>query len=186
MATTRESLITADDFLRMDLGDGTFELVRGRIVMLPPGTPLHGRFCADVAFALGRFGRESGYGYVLINDSAVQTEHDPDTVRGADVCFYSEVRWRRSEVGRSIPPVLPDLVVEVGTPDDRRQDLPQKLREYVGAGVLMTWIVDPETRTFAIYRHADTAPLYYLNESDTIADLPELPGFACRVADFFL
>ena len=59
------------------------------------------------------YGRQSGLGYALSNDSAVLTERDPDTVRGADVCFYSHARWPRIQVGKTLPPVPPDLAVEV-------------------------------------------------------------------------
>ena len=69
--------------------------------------------CVNACFVLETYGRKTGYGYTLSNDSAVVTERGPDTVRGPDVCFYSHARWPRSQVGNSLPPVPPDLAVEV-------------------------------------------------------------------------
>src|SRR5262245_49894178 len=121
MATvSRTKLLTAEEFLAADPGEGTFELVRGEVVEVPPPMPEHGRVCVNTGFVLETYGRQSGRGYTLSNDSAVLTELGPDTVRGADVAFYSHARWPRSEVGKTVPPVPPDLAVEVYSPSNRR------------------------------------------------------------------
>ncbi len=101
-------LLTAEEFMAADLGDGNFELVRGEVIQLPPPMPEHGVICVNVAFVLAKYGRQTGYGYALSNDSAVVTERGPDTVRGADVSFYSHDRWPRSQVGWKLPPVQPN------------------------------------------------------------------------------
>ena len=111
--------ITADEFLEMDLGEGEHELVRGEIVSMPTPMPAHGRYCMNSSFLLEIFGRATGFGYAITNDSAVQTERGPDTVRGADVAFYSHARWPREKLGKGLIPVPPDLVVEVLSPSNR-------------------------------------------------------------------
>lgn len=185
MATTSRALITADEFMAMDLGEGTFELVRGEVIELPPAMPEHGLVCGNTAGILFNYGRQTGYGYVLSNDSAVQTERGPDTVRGADVSFYSQARWPRSEVGRRLPPIAPDLVAKVFSPSNRRPKMFGKVQEYLDAGVLMVWVIHPVRRTLAIYRPDDPTPTV-LTETDTLEELPELPGFRCQVAEFFV
>jgi Uma2 family endonuclease len=45
------------------------------------------------------------------------------------------------------------------------------------------WIVDPETQRVHIYR-ANTEPAV-LNVDDVLNDESILPGFSCRVAEFF-
>lgn len=185
MATTSRALITADEFMAMDLGEGTFELVRGEVIELPPAMPEHGLVCGNTAGILFNYGRQTGYGYVLSNDSAVQTERGPDTVRGADVSFYSQARRPRSEVGRRLPPIAPDLVAKVFSPSNRRPKMFGKVQEYLDAGVLMVWVIHPVRRTLAIYRPDDPTPTV-LTETDTLEELPELPGFRCQVAEFFV
>jgi Uma2 family endonuclease len=184
MATATKTLVTAEEFMEMDLGEGTFELVRGEIVRMPVPMPEHGRGCVNSVFVLESYGRRTGRGYVLSNDSAVQTVWGPDTVRGADVCFYSEARWPRSEVGRKVPPVPPDLVVEVYSPGNKKSKMLAKVHEYLDAGVLMVWVLHFGKRTLAIYRPDDPIPTI-LTEHDVLEDLPELPGFRCQVAEFF-
>ena len=183
MATVTK-LITADEFLEMDLGEGIFELVRGEIVELPLPMPAHGRYCGNSYFLLETFGRTTGLGYALSNDSAVKTERGPDSVRGADISYYSRALWPRERIGKGLIPVPPDLVVEVLSPSNRPAEMSQKIYEYLAAGVLMVWLIDPDRRRLLLYRPDEFAPRIY-REEDALEDLPELPGFRCLVTDFF-
>ncbi len=184
MATaTQAKLLTAKEFMEAELGEGTFELVRGEVIELPPAMPEHGRVCGNTFFALETYGRQSGRGYALSNDSGVQTERDPDTVRGAAVCFYSHARWPLSKLGSELIPVPPDLAAEVASPSDRPGAILEKVSEYLQAGVLMVWVIYPKRRYVAVYRGADE-PLFF-REGDILEGFPELPGFRCPVADLF-
>ena len=176
--------MTAAEFMAADLGEGLHELVKGEVVELPNPRPEHGKICVNASFALEGFGRRTGHGYALSNDSAVQTEHGPDTIRGADVCYYSEARWPRARVGPGVPPVAPDLVVEVYSPSNRAGEMRRKVYEYLEAGVLLVWVVHPGNRTVAVYRPDEPFPTIY-TDADTLEILPELPGFACPVAELF-
>lgn len=184
MATATKTLVTADQFLQMDLGEGTFELVRGEIVEVPPAMPEHGVVCGNAAGILYNYGRQTGFGYMLSNDSAIQTGRGPDTVRGADVCFFSHARLPRSEIGFRLSPVPPDLVVEIYSPSNRPGEMLAKVSEYLVAGVLMVWVLDPVRRTVAVYRPDDLHAMIYPEDS-VLENLPELPGFRCAVAEFF-
>ncbi len=74
---TKTKLMTAEEFMAADLGEGVFELVRGEVQQLPPAMPEHGRVCTNVGFTLETYGRRTKLGYTLSNDSAVQTERRP-------------------------------------------------------------------------------------------------------------
>lgn len=156
MATAAESTprttITAEEFLEMDLGEGEHELVRGEIVEVTPPKRPHGRCCMRLAFRLESYGRESGYGYTLSNDTGIITERMPDTVRGADVMFFSHARLPESALADESRQVAPDLIVEVISPGNRAADMLSKVREYLAMGVPMVWLVRPKRRTVATYR----------------------------------
>jgi Uma2 family endonuclease len=186
MATVAQpKLMSAEEFMAADLGEGRFELVRGEVVEVPPAMPDHGRVCGKAFLALETYGLQSGLGYALSNDSAVVTERGPDTVRGADVCFYSHARWPESRLSEGLPTVPPDLVVEVLSPRDRPGAMLKKIVEYLEAGVSLIWVIDPPRRRVALYRPGDVFPVF-LNEGEILENLPELPGFRCPVADFFI
>jgi Uma2 family endonuclease len=174
------NLMTAEEFMAADLGEGRFELVRGEVVPVPPTMPKHGRICMKIGFVLESFGRQTGYGYSLTG-SAVATERRPDTVRGPDVCFFSQARWSRSQVGNDLPPVPPDVAVEVVSPRNRPGGLLKKVGEYLEAGVLLVWVVNPERRRVTVYWPGEEAPIV-LDEDEFMENFPELPGFRCPVS----
>jgi Uma2 family endonuclease len=183
--STQGPLITAEEFLRMDLGPGHFELIKGRLVEFPLALPEHGRIGMSTGFVLEDYGRRSGYGFALCNDTVVLTERGPDTVRGPDVCFYRQARWPREQVGRVLPPVPPDLAVEVVSRGNSAAKILAKVSEYLAVGVPAVWVVYPKGRKVQIHRPHDDGPVV-LSEVDVLEDLPELPGFRRPVADLFL
>jgi Uma2 family endonuclease len=187
VATTTEpktkTLLTGEQFMEL-VGDGPYELVRGEVIEVSPGNYHHGITCSRIVRRLGNFGEETGYGYTLCNDFAVRTERDPDTVRGADVASYSHARLPFSASVPGLPEVVPDLVVEVYAPSNRRSEILGKVHEYLNVGVLMVWVVHPGRRTMAIHRPGDPIP-QLLSAEDVLENLPELPGLRCAVADLF-
>jgi len=50
-------------------------------------------------------------------------------------------------------------------------------------GVDRVWIIDPATRTLTMYRVGH--PAKRLGGDDEVRDEEILPGFSCRVSDFF-
>src|SRR4051812_37398951 len=182
MATVTKPRVTTAEFLTVDLGPGRHELVRGEIVTLPPPEYSHGFVCLNIGVKLHTFGNQTGHGHVASNDASVDV--GGDSVRGADVCYYSEARWPRDRVGKEPPPCPPDLVVEVVSASDRPRDVLDRVGQYLGAGVPMVWVANPEPRTLAIYRADDVTPVV-LAADQFLGGLPELPGFRCRVAEFF-
>jgi Uma2 family endonuclease len=82
-------------------------------------------------------------GRVITNDGGVQTEHDPDTVRGADVAYYSYERVPRGPLPKGYWPA-PELVVEVKSSDDRGKTIHKKVGEHLDAGVLTVIVIDPD------------------------------------------
>lgn len=46
-----------------------------------------------------------------------------------------------------IPPLVPDLAVEVRSQSNTPQEMQQKLRDYFKAGVRLVWSIDPQTRS---------------------------------------
>ncbi len=184
MATATKTLYTAEEFLELDLPDGLHELVKGEVIEEPMPMPEHGRLCLNSGFLFESFGRRTGLGYALSNDSAVLTERGPDTVRGADVCFYRNERWPREKVGNGLIPVPPDVVVEVVSPSNRPGEMRKKVNEYLDIGVAMVWAVYPQKRLVVIHRPDEDFPALF-REGEAIEGLAELPGFRCDVSEFF-
>lgn len=65
------------------------ELVEGQVVAMTPPSRRHGLTCAEVVYRLRLYLEEHRLGRVMGNDSVIVTRRDPDSVRGADVAYYS-------------------------------------------------------------------------------------------------
>lgn len=184
MTTTAVKLITAAEFAQMpDPPDGSKEeLVRGEIVTMTAPGFRHGEVQLAVGSLLRQYARSNRCGRVTV-ESGLQTEFDPDTVRGPDVAFWSAERLPLEQVPEVYPDVAADLVVEIQSPSNRRRTTQEKIREYLNRGVRMIWIVDPELRTVTVYRQPGEGRLLW--HDATLTDEEVLPGFQCRVSEFF-
>jgi len=119
MATVSEKLLTLQEYSKLPELDYPNELVRGRIVRMTPPQSRHGQVCSRADRILGNFSDEHDLGHVLSNDSGVITERDPDTLRGADVAYYSFDRVPKGPLSEGYIEIPPDVVVEVLSPFDR-------------------------------------------------------------------
>jgi Uma2 family endonuclease len=162
--------------------DKWFELVRGEVIELPPPRKPHGVVCIKVGAVLERYTMERGSGYVAGNDSGVILERDPDTVRGPDVALYEDADTF-AELHPKYGEVPPRLAVEVLSPDDRASQVMEKINDYLRNGVSMVWVIDPATRKVTVHR--PDRPQTQVGEDGELTGEDILPGFRCRVADFF-
>ena len=175
--------MTAEEYARRpDLGYPE-ELVRGKVVPMPQPNRRHGQVCNKAGRIFGNFADDHDLGHVLSYDASVITERGPDTVRGADVAFYSYARLPKGPLAPTYGPELPELVVEVVSPSDRWPKVLAKVAEYLGAGVTVVVVLDEPPPTARVF-YAD-GPLQGLGPDDelTVPDL--LPGFAVPVRRFF-
>jgi Uma2 family endonuclease len=183
----QQKRMTAEEFgkwvQRPENANKGFELVRGEVIELPSPFKPHGTVCMNVGWVLGCYVRQRGGGYLTGNDSGVILERDPDTVRGPDVALYEDAK-AFAELHPKYGEVPPILAVEVLSPNDRADRVTRKIMDYLRGGVRLVWLIDPEARTVAVY-HPENGPRL-AQETEELDGGEVLPGFRCRVADFFL
>lgn len=176
------ALLTAEEFAARHAHRHA-ELVKGVLQEYPMPMPKHGFICSRIAYWLTSHIEESGLGRVATNDSWIRTGSNPDTVRGADVSYYSYERLPRGDVPEGLLAVVPDLVVEVRSPSDRWMDLFIKIGEYLRAGVRVVVVLDPTTVSASAYRADELQQV--LHNGDTLSLPDVLPGFSVPVARLF-
>lgn len=118
------------------------------LVPLPEPNPILERTAHSVGFSKVTLDLR---GWVMTGKVGIYTRRHPDRVRGANVVFLSKERWP-DHPPRGFLEVAPDLVVEIMSPNDRWQDVRQKLAEYFAIGVRWVWIVEPENQTVLVFR----------------------------------
>ena len=99
-----------------------------------------------------------------------------------DVAYVSNERLRPlSDADLEMPPIAPDVAVEILSRDDRRIDLDDKIETYLRAGALLVIVVDPEQRLVELRDPLGAHKLYV----DDAIEHAALPGFYYPVRALF-
>lgn len=177
-------LLTAEEFARLPDSGGPRELVRGVLHSMPPPSSRRGQICGKIHGYLFAYVDQHDLGHVLCNDAGVITDRDPDTVRGADVLFYSYQRVPRGPIpDGEVLATPPELIFEVISPSDRWSEVQSKVLEYLGAGVDMVCVAEPEIGAIHVFE-PHSAP-HLLRSDDTFVGPGSLSGFQIVVKKFF-
>ena len=176
------TLLDPDDLLRMP-GGKDYELIDGRPVERARGAKLSaiavrltGIMHSYVdAHRLGMlFGPRTGY-------RCFPTR--PRTIRKSSLSFVARGRLPNDEAPEGDILIPPDLAVESVSPNDTFEEVEVKVKDLLGAGVRLIWIISPTARTVMVRRPGKNCTA--LDETDTLTGEDVLPGFTCPVADLF-
>ncbi|HEX5102646.1 MAG TPA: Uma2 family endonuclease [Pirellulaceae bacterium] len=175
-------LLTAEEYLLLPDNVDRRELRRGVVVVMNPPGFRHGEVCGNIHFYLASFVREHQLGRALTNDSGIITERDPDTVRGADISFYSYKRVPKGQSPLGYAGASPEIVFEVVSPYNTRKDIASKTGEYLQAGINVVCVVDAQHGTVEL--HYPDQPSATLRGNDPLT-FAELNGFSLPVRKLF-
>src|SRR5438552_3712025 len=105
--------MTAEEFERRYLDVPLCELEDGKVVEVMPGGGDHSAVAHNVDRILGVWAVKSRKGRVFACEVGIITRRKPDSVRGADIAYYSYKRVPRGKRPSGFFSVAPDLAVEV-------------------------------------------------------------------------
>lgn len=110
-------------------------------------------------------------------DSSTLFQLPNSAKRSPDASWVSEARWQQLTTAqrRGFPPLCPDLVIELRLESDRLVDLQEKMREYLGNGAQLGWLIDPLRKQVHVYQAAG-APVI-LDAPASLSGDRLLPGF---------
>lgn len=161
--------MTADELFELDEPGWRHELVRGELVRREFLYARQSEVLGELmlSFANIRGGKAlAATGYML--------EHNPDTVRVAEVGFVQAGRVSRTA---GYLEGAPDAAFNVIAPGE---DVEEKTREWLGAGASAVVIIDADAESVRIYRHATTTAV---NDVLEIEDV--IPGWRLPLAELF-
>jgi Uma2 family endonuclease len=181
---TPAAQLTPDDLLKMPDEGRDFELVNGELKELNvsfPSTFIAGK----VYFQLESHVGPRSLGWVTSEGTSYRCFPDDETrVRRADVAFHRLDRLTADQArAEGHCTVVPDLVVEVVSPNDLADELNEKRIEWLEAGAQLVWVVHPVQQTIHAYRADGSVVL--LRRTDTLTADPVLPEFRVPAADLF-
>ena len=182
-AMTTTNPLAADDLLRLASKDVRGELIQGELCETASVGGRHGEIAAMLISELVAHVRPRRLGRVAGTDAGILLEREPDTVREPDIAFISAETLPLDVTVSSYYDVVPDLVVEIISPNDGPRAAHDRARMWLSYGVGVVWLIDPEARTVAVHR--PDSPGVTLGQSDTLEGGPALPDFTCPVRNIF-
>ncbi|MCZ6680053.1 MAG: Uma2 family endonuclease [Candidatus Poribacteria bacterium] len=175
--------ITGEQLLEMSSKlIGHVELVKGEIIQIAPAGYVHGRLAHKLALFLGKYVQENGLGEMCAAKTGFYTARHPDSVRAADAAFIAKERIPQEPFDGYLE-IVPDLTVEVISPNDRPREILEKVNECLQAGVKCIWVVYPKSREVYVYKA--NQPVEMLSDEDILTGDDVIPGFQCQVAEIF-
>ena len=182
MAVSKTSISVEEfeDFIAQpENAERRFELINGEIVEKMP-TEEHGLLA----------GRLHGEIYILlkthpIGRATVEARHrspdDDQNDRLPDVAFTSFER-ALPLVKKGAVPQMPDLVIEIKSPDDSTTKLREKALYYLKNGARLVWLVFPDRKQVEVYTEN---AVQTLSLGDILDGGDVLPGFSLALKDLF-
>lgn len=156
---------------------------QGEITIMPPAGGESSFRSLDVSGELRHWAKQSKSGRAF--ESSVAFVLPSGAVLSPDASWVSNRKLEALSTAqrRRFLCLVPDFIVEVRSPSDRRPILELKMAEWIASGVPLAWLIDGDAKTVTIYR--PTAP------PQTLAGIQELAadgltdGFVLDLTDIW-
>lgn len=155
------------------------ELINGEIIEKMP-TEEHGNIAAWIATYLNLYLLQNPH---IKGFTSVEANHnlEPDK-RNAHLPDVSFIKGERQRVKKGSVRRMPDLAVEIKSPDDDDKLLLEKVNYYLKHGTQIVWIVRPDQFSVQVYR--PEMEMVTLSREGTLDGGDLLPGFQLPVEKF--
>ncbi len=182
---------TAEELEWLEDDGCRYELLEGKLVVLPPTISEHGLISDSLLYELVNFLRANpGIGQVWSHTgfNIGKKPNGKDSVLEPDLGFLVASRVPATEL---IYLPYPDLAIEVRSRSSDLKDRSKlnkarkKLLLYLENGTLMAWVINPITRTVEVYRQGQEKAVRVLNSNDYLDGEEIIPGFRFKVEHLF-
>lgn len=171
------------EFERRYLGKRA-ELWRGEVRETMPAGFRHGKIALHIGAAIHEFVRRHQLGVAFAAETGfVVRTPAGESVLAPDVAFLRKERLPETDLPSGFCPIVPDLVVEVVSPNETESAVREKAQEWLSGGVQVVWIVDPQRRVVEVWR-AD-GQVQVLSENEVLDGAPVLTGLKIPLKEVF-
>jgi len=157
-------------------------LVKGELREMPPASGRHGIYSGTLHAYLGYYVLTQKLGRIFSAETGFTIARAPDTVRAPDIAFVAQNRLP-DPIPDGYFEFVPDLAVEVVSPNDTRREMREKVNDWLDAGVRLVWVVNYQKRTITEYRSRQQVRV--ITEEDTLDGGDVAPGFSLPVREVF-
>jgi Uma2 family endonuclease len=179
-----KQLVTAEDVWEMPEKPGIrYELVAGELSEVPGASLMHAFLAKHVVRLMDSVVEAHDLGVVVGDGAAFLLRRHPDLLRIPDAAFVSWDRLPDRKLPGGFVYLVPDVAVEIVSPNDRADEINEKVHEYLDAGTRLVWILWPRRRMVSV--HEPDRDVRELDVDDYLDGGDVLPGFRILVADIF-
>jgi Uma2 family endonuclease len=158
-----------------------FELIHGVIVEKMPSL-FHNLIAGILFVALWVFNRDHELGEVVYETRFRANPDDRENDRLPDISFTRKARLLPVPK-RGAVPQIPDLCIEIQSPDDYPKMMRDKAAYYLGNGAQQVWLIFTKKPLIEVMYPDGQSEFFYPGDILTGGDL--LPGFAIAVDEIF-
>jgi Uma2 family endonuclease len=172
--------LTLKEFFALPEGEPYNELIDGEAV--PKALPQ--RFHSKTSMGIIRIFEPwlQNKGELGIEWAVTLIRHGKDWVPVPDLLYISYERLTLDEFEDGPCPVAPELVIEIISPDQTFGKMAEKATDYLNAGVLRVWVVDPRAKSITVFV-SDATPITY--RGDRLLGDPLFPGLELTAQQVF-
>ena len=184
MSIATSTRLTPGDVLKLPKNGPIYELVDGELVEVNVSKE-SSRVAGRAIYYLTRYSETVQPGWVFgIDAGFVCFADDPGRLRKPDAAYISLARLPADKYEPDgYCETVPDLVVEVVSPNDIARAVAEKRDEWLATDVHTIWILEPDRQT--VHVHHRNGGYAFLRAADTLTAPDLLPGFSVPVADLF-
>lgn len=170
--------VTPEQFAQLASANRDVRLERtatGELIVMPPTGGKTGKRNLNISFQLYAWNSQTKLGVAF--DSSTAFELPNGAIRSPDASWIVQARWNTltPEQQETFPPLCPDFIIELRSKSDSLKPLRQKMQEYLDNGLLLGWLIDPQTPQVEIYRPNQTVEI--LANPANLSGENILPGF---------
>lgn len=184
-------LTSADEYARLPEEPGwRTELTDGRVVRMPTvKDPRHDWVLDNLTRHLSPYVRDCELGrltYEQVGYNIAPPEREGEYSWAPDLAFVRAEQLpavRAAIAARQYIPFAPDLVVEIISPSQSRNDAAERAQTWLASGTRLAWNIWIDEQRVEVWQ-ADEA-LHILHAHDRLDGLEVVPGFTMLVAELF-
>jgi Uma2 family endonuclease len=178
--TVTSQRMTLAEFLASPESDQNYEFIDGQAIRKMSPKRFHASLQAELLIFLRTL--FEGKGFVYPEWGIVLKRNDQDWCPVPDLTYISIDRLP-NDVGNEMCPVPPELVIEIMSEGQTFKEFVAKAGDYLKAGILRVWVIDPISRTFMVF-YPDRPPETY--QSDRLLTDELFPDLAVTAEQFFV
>jgi Uma2 family endonuclease len=172
--------LTLQEFLALPEGEPYCELINGEAISQVSPKRFHCGVQKAILFLLAPWTENRGFFYQ--EWAVILTRQGQDWVPIPDLLYVSYDRLAADWPEDGPCPVAPELVIEIISPGQTFGEMVEKATDYLSAGVLRVWVVDPKAQSITVFS-SDAAPVTY--RGDRLLTDPLFPGLELSAQQVF-